>query len=81
MSEMQFLSKMHCTMWAQGVMEIVSAEDSDIKIGEKIIISDVIPVMEGMPLKAIPATKYEEQLKRYAIGEPIPGNLSTSNNE
>ena len=60
---------------------VVLAEDSDIKIGEKIIISDVIPVMEGMPLKAIPATKYEEQLKRYAIGEPIPGNLSTSNNE
>ena len=36
MSEMQFLRKMHCTMWAQGVMEIVSAEDSDIKF----IISD-----------------------------------------
>jgi hypothetical protein len=36
MLEMQFLRKMHCTMWVQGVMEIVSAKDSDIKF----IISD-----------------------------------------
>jgi len=36
MSEMQFLRMMHCTMWVEGVMEIVSAEDSDIKF----IISD-----------------------------------------
>jgi hypothetical protein len=34
--EMQFLRTMHCTMWVEGVMEIVSAEDSDIKF----IISD-----------------------------------------
>ena len=36
MLEMQFLRTMHCTMWVEGVMEIVSAEDSDIKF----IISD-----------------------------------------
>lgn len=29
--EMQFLRTMNCTMWFEGVMEIVSAEDSDIK--------------------------------------------------
>ena len=34
--EMQFLRTMHCTMWVEGVMEIVSAENSDIKF----IISD-----------------------------------------
>lgn len=34
--EMQFLRTMHCTMWVEGVMEIVSAEKSDIKF----IISD-----------------------------------------
>ncbi len=34
--EMQFLRTMHCTMWIESVMEIVSAEDSDIKF----IISD-----------------------------------------
>lgn len=36
MLEMQFLRTMHCTMWVEGAMEIVSAEDSDIKF----IISD-----------------------------------------
>ena len=34
--EMQFLRTMHCTMWVEGIMEIVSAEDSNIKF----IISD-----------------------------------------
>ena len=36
MLEMQHLRTMHCTMWVEGVMEIVSAEDSDVKF----IISD-----------------------------------------
>lgn len=36
MLEMQSLRTMHCTMWVEGVMEIVSAKDSDIKF----IISD-----------------------------------------
>lgn len=31
MVEMQGLRQMHCTMWAEGVREIVSAEDSDVK--------------------------------------------------
>jgi len=31
MVEMQGLRQMHCTMWAEGVREIISAEDSDIK--------------------------------------------------
>jgi len=34
--EMQYLRTMHCTMWVESVMEIVSAEDSEIKF----IISD-----------------------------------------
>jgi len=36
MLEMQQLRTMHCTMWVEGVMEIVSAEESDVKF----IISD-----------------------------------------
>lgn len=36
MHEMQRLRRMHCTMWVEGVREIVSAEDSSIKF----IISD-----------------------------------------
>jgi hypothetical protein len=31
MQEMQGLRFMHCTMWTEGVREIVSAEDSDVK--------------------------------------------------
>ncbi len=31
MHEMQHLRRMHCTMWVEGVREIVSAEDSSIK--------------------------------------------------
>lgn len=36
MLEMQGLRLMHCTMWAEGVREIVSAEESDVKF----IVSD-----------------------------------------
>ncbi|MFG0400718.1 DUF4238 domain-containing protein [Pseudomonas sp. zjy_11] len=36
MMEMQSLRSIHCTLWAEGVRELVSAEDSDIKF----IISD-----------------------------------------
>ncbi|QTH16512.1 DUF4238 domain-containing protein [Pseudomonas corrugata] len=36
MMEMQSLRSMHCTLWSEGVRELVSAEDSDIKF----IVSD-----------------------------------------
>lgn len=36
MMEMQALRSMHCTIWSEGVRELVSAEDSDIKF----IVSD-----------------------------------------
>ncbi len=36
MAEMQALRLMHCTMWTEGVREIVSAEESDVKF----IVSD-----------------------------------------
>lgn len=49
----------------QGELVIV---DRGIKTGEKIIITDVIPVIEGLPLKLIHATAYEEQLAQAAIG-------------
>jgi hypothetical protein len=31
MTEMQALRTMHCTLWAEGVRELVSAEDSEVK--------------------------------------------------
>ena len=37
--------------------------------GKRIIISDVVPVMEGLPLKAIPADDYENELALKALGK------------
>ncbi|EGV51498.1 efflux RND transporter periplasmic adaptor subunit [endosymbiont of Riftia pachyptila] len=50
----------------QGQLVIV---DNGIKEGEKIIITDVIPVIEGLPLKPVLADEYEKQLAKDAIGE------------
>jgi len=66
-------------LFAQGDMVVLSeSEDAGLKVGERVIISDVIPVMEGMPLKTISATEYEKQLRRIALGEPALGELNTS---
>ena len=35
MQEMQGIRSMHCTIWAEGVREIISAEDSDVKVHHK----------------------------------------------
>ena len=48
-----------------------------INPGEKIIISDVVPVMEGMPLKIIAATEYEELLRQAALGESTLDDSNT----
>ncbi len=42
--------------------------DSGISEGEKIIITDVIPVIQGLPLKPIHALAAEEQLAQSALG-------------
>ena len=66
-------------LFTQGDMVVLSEfEDAGLKTGEKIIISDVIPVMEGMPLKMITATEYEKQLRQAALGEAALGDPSTS---
>ncbi len=53
----------------QGNLIIVDA-DSAIKLaGKRIIISDVIPVIPGMPLKAIHAVEYEQDLALRASGQ------------
>lgn len=49
--------------------ELVVIADQDLKEGEQIIISDVIPVMEGLPLKPISADGYQQQLIADALGE------------
>ena len=48
----------------QGTLTIVK---SGLNEGEKIIISDVIPVMEGLPLRTVHATAYEDEFRKQAI--------------
>ncbi len=66
-------------LFTQGDMVVLDeSENVQLKIGEKIIISDVVPVMEGMPLKIIVAAEYEELLKKAAMGESILGDSDTN---
>ena len=46
---------------------------SGIEPGEQIIITDLIPVIEGMPLQVITASEYEDDMKKRAIGEDVRG--------
>ena len=70
-------------LYTQGDMVVLEeSENTELESGEQVIISDVIPVMEGMPLKIITARDYEEKLKRAAMGETTLSDLtvgSTSN--
>jgi multidrug efflux pump subunit AcrA (membrane-fusion protein) len=43
--------------------------DGGVDEGEKVIITDVIPVLEGLPLKLIHAQAYEEEMAHDALGE------------
>ncbi len=62
-------------LFTQGDMVVLAgsedagSEDAGLKTGEKVIISDVVPVMEGMPLKVIPAVAYAKQLRQTAVGD------------
>ena len=57
------------SLFQQGNLIVLDAElDADL-IGKKIIISDVIPVIKGMPLKAIVAESYQAELLHKALGE------------
>jgi len=42
--------------------------EGGVEEGEKVIITDVIPVINGLPLKPILAVEYEEQMARDALG-------------
>jgi len=48
--------------------------DDSIKQGEYIIITDVIPVMEGMPLQPVVSEKDEKQLAEDALGKQETGS-------
>lgn len=56
----------------QGNLVVLSTtEPDDIKMGSRLIISDVIPVIEGMPLNPVDASDYELQLNKEALGEDV----------
>ncbi|PCI48491.1 MAG: HlyD family secretion protein [Alphaproteobacteria bacterium] len=50
----------------QGQLVVI---DGGIREGERIIITDVIPVIEGLPLNPIPSADYEKQLAKDALGD------------
>ena len=54
----------------QGELMVIS---SGIDQGERVIITDLIPVIEGMPLQVITASEYEDEMKKRAIGEDVRG--------
>ncbi len=59
-------------LFLQGDMVVLDNEkDADLE-GKKIIISDVIPIIEGMPLKSIAANDYETGLALKALGKSLP---------
>ena len=58
-------------VYKQGRLVVI---DSGVDAGEKIVITDVIPVIDGLPLKLISAKEYEDELARDALGEPTEGD-------
>ena len=57
MLEMQHLRQMHCTMWCEGVREIVSAEKSDVKF---IVTDHPVTVYNSDCAPTSPACRYPE---------------------
>ena len=49
--------------------------------GEKIIITDVIPVIEGLPLNPLQANEYEKQLAIDALGSFMKDSITTEDGE
>ncbi|NQY26743.1 MAG: HlyD family secretion protein [Piscirickettsiaceae bacterium] len=58
-------------LFNQGELVVIAEQKQNIGIkeGEQLIISDVIPIIEGMPLKPIVATDYQQQLLDNALNE------------
>ena len=58
-------------LFLQGDMVVLDGERDAHLAGKKIIISDVVPVMEGLPLKAISADSYGDELAGKALGKLV----------
>lgn len=56
-------------LFQEGEMLVLDSQrDADL-IGKQIIITDVIPVMEGLPLKVIEASEFKEKMLKDALGK------------
>lgn len=53
--------------YRQGEMIVLADEQPSVAIGDRIIVSDVIPVMPGLPLKPVDSTAAEQSLARHAL--------------
>ena len=42
--------------------------DHEVALGERVIITDLTPVIESMPLEVRPAPEVEDYLRRRALG-------------
>ena len=58
-------------LFQQGDIIVLDASKDSSLIGKNIIISDVIPVMQGMPLKVIMAEEYQSNLVLKALGKKV----------
>jgi len=65
-------------LFLQGDMVVLDSEKDAALVGKKIIISDVIPVMEGLPLKTIAADDYENELALKALGKSVLSKIPAS---
>ena len=57
-------------LYQQGRLVVI---DKGVAVGEKLVITDVVPVIDGLPLKLITAQNFEDQLAREARGETVIG--------
>lgn len=59
-------------LFTQGDLVVIADnKDTSIVEGEKIIISDVVPVIEGLPLKTIENDMYTHQLEQKSLGHRV----------
>lgn len=56
----------------QGELVVI---DKGVQNGDRVIITDVVPVIEGQPLEVILATEYQEQLAIDALGDGTFGDV------
>ena len=61
-------------LFMQGNLMVPDAQSAAKLAGRRIIISDVVPVMQGLPLKVIQSTEYEQEMARLALGLSKPNN-------